>query len=117
MAEIVCSTQRKERTTLEIATVLTRLLGNWRPRMPLIRKAASVKIGMSQSCIGSASIVHRIHIVDVQRGTALEHRQNNCQPYRRLGRRHHHHEEREEMAADLLVLVGECHKAQVDRKS
>ena len=52
MAKMVFSTQRKERTTLPIATVLTRLLGNRRPKMPLIRKPASGRIGMSQSCIG-----------------------------------------------------------------
>src|ERR1035441_4245123 len=60
------STQRKERSTLPTATVLTRLLENRRPRMPLIRKPASGKIGMSQSCIGSVLVFHRKYSVQFQ---------------------------------------------------
>src|SRR4051812_5422012 len=114
MAKMVFSTQRKESTTLPTATVLTRLLENRRPKMPLIRKPASGKVGMSQSCISSVLVFHRIHIIDVECRAILEDCQYDRQAYRRLGRRHHHHEKREEMAADILVLVGESHKAQVD---
>src|ERR1017187_8982982 len=108
------STQRKERRTLPTATVLTRLFGNRRPKMPLIRKPASGKIGMSQSCIGSVLILYRIHIVDVEGRTVFETRQDDVQPHRRFRRRHHHHEEREKMAGNFFMLVGECYKAQVD---
>src|SRR6516164_7534696 len=109
MARMVFITQRKERTTLPIATVLTMPFENRRPKMPLIRKPASGRVGMSQSCISSVLVFHRIDIIDIECRAIFENRQNNRQAYRRFGRRHHHHEEREKMAADLLVLVGKCH--------
>src|SRR5215831_7115209 len=108
MARMVFSTHRKERTTLLIATVLTRLLENRRPKMPLIRKPVSGKIGMSQSCISSVLVFHRIDIIDIESGAVLENRQDDGQPHCSFSRRNHHHEEREQMAADFLVLVREC---------
>src|SRR5882724_3067951 len=110
----VFTTQRKERTTLPIATALTRLLENRRPKMPLIRKPASGRIGMSQSCIGSWLVLHRIDFVDVQSPAIPEHGQDNRQPYRGLRRRHHHHEKREQVARHIFVMVGKSYEAQVD---
>src|SRR4051794_21714913 len=114
MARIVFTTQRNDSTTLPMATALTRPLEKRRPKMPLIRNPASGKIGMSQSCISSVLVFHRIDVIDVECRAILEHRQNDRQAYRRFGGRHHHHEEREEMAGDFLVLIGESYEAQVN---
>ena len=72
---------------------------------------------MSQSCIGRVSVLHRVHVVDIQGAAVLEHGQNDRQADRGLSRRHHHHEEREEVAGHLLPLVGEGDEAEVDARS
>src|ERR1017187_6779902 len=93
----VFSTHRKASTTLPMANVLTSPLEKRRPNRPLIRKPASGSMGMSQSCIGRVSVLHRVQVVDIQGLAVLENGQNDRQADRRLGRRHHHHEERKQV--------------------
>src|SRR5689334_13310444 len=102
------SAQTKESSTLPIAIALIAAFEKRRPKIPLIRKPANGRAGMSQSCciprfcdaasradcIESGaerrSVFHAVHFVDVERRSVLENGQDDGQPHCRLRGGHHH---------------------------
>src|ERR1700746_3990429 len=97
-----------------MATALMIAVEKRRPKMPFIRKPASGSAGMSQSCIRTiCSILHRVHLIDVQRRPILEHRKDNRQTHSRLCGCYHHDEEGKQMSVHLLELVRKRDEGQV----
>jgi hypothetical protein len=58
--------------------------------------------------------LHRVDFINLESSAIFEDRQDNGQPYSRFSRSDHHDKKRVDVTVDLLPLIGESNKAQVN---
>src|ERR1700712_1856124 len=97
---------RSERSGAPTPTAVTRALGNFLPRRPLIAAPASGRIGMSQSSSSMSGLLplHQIQAVDVDGAPLAEDGDEEREPHRGLGGGDRHHEEDDQLTGVVPPL-------------
>src|SRR5579875_997602 len=94
------------------ATADTSARGILRPSVPLSRKPAKGRIGMSQSRVSfivyaGSLVLHKVHLIDIQGHACAEQRNDDGKAHSGLSRRHHHHEKDKDLAVDPVPHMRE----------